>query len=1350
MKNVLSRLFSVLALLTLAACGGGGGDSGTPPFGGGGGSSGNPTLTLAVSSSSVSPSASVTLTATVRDGKGAPLSGIVVTLSTGRSDLVTLGATSVLTDALGEGKITIAAQTNGITGADEVSGVATLGTTTVQSRVGLSVTGAAPSIQASVFSTTLRASAGPVSFSAVVRDARGQPLAGQIVSFASQTGAVRVGQASALTDASGTASTTVVPADASVGSADTLLASVTVSGRTLQSPVNVQVVSETPSIALLVTPSQNVGSSSPATVQAIVRDAAGSAVPNAVVSFSSRFGLGSFSAQTAATAAGTGSANVVLKPVAANTTGADIVVATVTVAGITRTAEQVVQFVGSAVPTTPLLLVNLSASTVTPQVPATVSLQLFDGSQQPVAGAVVSLATTRPSLGVLGAASVLTDSQGRATTTLSSAAAGFSGADELVASATVGGTRVQGTVGFTVSAAAPTIQIALAPDSALKVSAGPAQLSATVRDATGQARAGQLVRFESVFGLATLSAPSAVTNASGVAAVTVTPTSPLTNAADTLRVSTTLAGTALEATKSVDLVRESPSIDLVFTGTSSASTGSPAGLKATVRDIQGALVPNAVVRFSTQGGLGTFSANTAATGADGSASAFVSPATASTVGADTVVASTTVNGVTVNASQVVQFVSGAGTGSSTLRIALSSTSISSAAPATVTATLIDARGSPVPGQVITFATVRGLARTNVGTSLTDSAGTATVVLSPTSPTGAGADEIVGSVTFAGASLSDTKGFQINATNVALSFAALPAGFRLAEYGQTTLTLNLTGASVGAPVNVSISSSCVSQGKATLSPSTLTATGATAALQYRDNGCGALQTTDELQAVVVGSANAASLSLPLSRPGVSSIGFVQALPEAIYLKASGFVESSNVTFEVRDAAGNPLRDEPVRLTLLTGAGGVLMEGKGVGEAFDARSDAQGRVAVRVNSGTLPTPVRVLASISLTGGTVVSTVSSNLSVGIGLPSQLNFSMSMGSRNIEGYNIDGTANTYNIIAADRSGNPVPTGTSINFVTEGGTVEAIKQTQLVNGLARATANFISAEPRPVDGRVTVVAYALGEESFIDLNGNNVYDSGEPFQDLGNIFKDRNFDGVFDPAIEEFVPVGINNGSACVSSGNPLLDLDPNIPSIPGTCSGTWSGAGQVYVRRAVETVLSTSTARPLWASVGQAGSAGLESGCSRVRLQTGAQLPTAAAPPSRIFAQVGGDTWYSTAAEGSLRFITADANPGRLKTGLPADFDRTDASNYIVLPRLNPMAAGTTITATSPTTGFNPTVSGGTPVADTSEATYSVVGYSFTDATVTRGTLFVTFKSPSGLGTTVEIVVDRSRNATTTCAAP
>ncbi|MDZ7591705.1 MAG: hypothetical protein U5L05_13735 [Rubrivivax sp.] len=396
----------------------------------------------------------------------------------------------------------------------------------------------------------------------------------------------------------------------------------------------------------------------------------------------------------------------------------------------------------------------------------------------------------------------------------------------------------------------------------------------------------------------------------------------------------------------------------------------------------------------------------------------------------------------------------------------------------------------------------------------------------------------------------------------------------------------------------------------------------------------------------------------------------------------------------------------------------------------RSHALGRVAVRVNSGTLPTPVRINARLQ-GSNPVIATVSSNLSVAIGLPSQLNFSLSQGTKNIEGYNIDGTPNTYQIIAADRSGNPVPAGTSINFVTEGGQVEAIKQTQIVSGIARTTANFVSSEPRPVDGRVTITSYALGEESFLDTNGNNVRDAGEPFQDLGNIFKDRNFDGIYSATVDEFVPLAVNNSLDCAVPGNNLLLLDASIPSMPATCDGAWSGAGQVYVRRATETVLSTSAARPLWAST-----RGLDASCRKITLQVGPN-PNQTAP----FTLVAGDTWYG-GKDGTLSFIAADANPGRLNPGIdptaPA-FDRNNVANWEQLPRYNPMAAGTVISASTPTAGLTVTLGGGSPVPSTTEASHASVAYSFTDDEVFGGVIFVTFRSPSGTGTTVSVPVVR-----------
>ena len=69
--------------------------------------------------------------------------------------------------------------------------------------------------------------------------------------------------------------------------------------------------------------------------------------------------------------------------------------------------------------------------------------------------------------------------------------------------------------------------------------------------------------------------------------------------------------------------------------------------------------------------------------------------------------------------------------------------------------------------------------------------------------------------------------------------------------------------------------------------------------------------------------------------------------------------------------------------------------------------------------------------------------------------------------------------------------------------------------------------------------------------------------------------------------------------------------------------------------------------------------------------------------------------------------------------------------------MAAGTTVTASTPTTGLKLTI-GGTPVPNTSEASAASVGVGFD--TVSAGVVFVTFTSPSGLGTTYAINVQQT----------
>lgn len=643
---------------------------------------------------------------------------------------------------------------------------------------------------------------------------------------------------------------------------------------------------------------------------------------------------------------------------------------------------------------------------------------------------------------------------------------------------------------------------------------------------------------------------------------------------------------------------------------------------------------------------------------------------------------------------------GSGNSGVSMTLALSSTTVTAAAPATVSATIKDATGAAIPGQVVAFSTSASLGSFSATSALTDANGVASVSLSPAASSSTGADTVVATATVKTAALTASAGFQLTATDVTItSFVSDVA--TLAAYGQTTLTVSLSGTSAASPVNVVLASSCVTNAKATLTPGNVTTSTGRATFTYRDNGCGAIATTDSLQASVTGTSITRALSLGTTSPAVASISFSSATPETIYLSGSGFVENSNVRFQVKDANGNGVPNQSVLLEPTTLAGGLKIDGGSV--AVTKVTDGNGDVLVRINSGTVPTPVRVKATLV---GSNISTVSSNLAIAIGLPSQLNFSLSQGTRNIEGFNIDGTTNTYQIIASDRLGNPVPVGTAINFVSEGGQVEAIKMTALSNGLARATANFISASPRPADGRVTVVAYALGEESFLDINGNNVYDPGEDYQDLGDVFLDRLFNNAYNAAEDQFFSLSLSGAQACLSAASDILKVDATIPSRPGSCVAGW---GRAYVRRAVETVFSTSSARPLYGTRLPSGS--YASTCPLPTPLT-TSYDAAGAAIKTSFYPFGSVGVYNLPAAGVMSLIAADANP----------------------VSFNPMAAGTVIAA-SATDGLTVNVVGGSPVPSSNSPTNAAVNYKF--ETASSGTITMTFTSPSGFATAVPVFV-------------
>lgn len=499
--------------------------------------------------------------------------------------------------------------------------------------------------------------------------------------------------------------------------------------------------------------------------------------------------------------------------------------------------------------------------------------------------------------------------------------------------------------------------------------------------------------------------------------------------------------------------------------------------------------------------------------------------------------------------------------------------VSSGVSGTVKATLTDATGAVVPNSVVTFTTDPTLATLTpvAGTALTDATGVASITLNAVGlASGAATITATAQVGTPPAAVTGTLGYAVGASAVTVSAPALGVA-TLSAFGTTSISVTVSsgGVPVTTPQNVTFNSACGSSGKAVLGTAVATVDGV-ATGSYRDNGCAG---TDAITATAVGVTSAAT-SLTITPPTVGSIQFVSATPSSISLKGTGGVSTSQVVFKVLDSGGNPFSGQAVTFGLSTAVGGITL----TPATGTATSDASGQVVTNVNSGTVSIPVRVTATTpGATAGSTLSTQSSGLTITTGIPAQDSFSLSATKLNPEFRDIDGNTTVLTARLADHFRNPVPDGTVVNFTTEGGSIIASCQTTA----GACSSTMTSQAPRPVDGRATVLAYAIGEESFIDLNGNGVadlvpnemIDLNGASTDMPEAFRDDNENGVRD-ANETFIdfngdriyngPDGKYNGVLC----------DNVTPPPAGSSAGTCSPTKSINVRGSLVIVFSGSTA--------------------------------------------------------------------------------------------------------------------------------------------------------------------------------
>jgi hypothetical protein len=503
-------------------------------------------------------------------------------------------------------------------------------------------------------------------------------------------------------------------------------------------------------------------------------------------------------------------------------------------------------------------------------------------------------------------------------------------------------------------------------------------------------------------------------------------------------------------------------------------------------------------------------------------------------------------------------------------------SVTFGSPVHVVATVRDAQGAPVVNTVVSFAAASSMVVFSPASAsaLTGADGVASIMLDSASLNEAGATTLTASaqvsVTRNGETTMDTYtsvplGVALNASTVTLGALSLGQP-SISAYGTSVVSVPvlINGQAATSPIAVNFSSPCVSSSKATLS-SPVTSINGVATATYKDDNCAA---GSDLITAAVGNVSA-SATLLVATPAASNIQFVAASPAVIGIQGAGSTlpQSSAVKFKVVDRNGNGKPGVQVDFSSLqvSASGGITLS------PTEAVSDAQGEVTTSVISGSTPMPVTVKASVR--DAATIVTQSNTLTVTTGLPAQDFFSLSVQTYNIEGLNHDGVTSGLTVIASDRLGNPVPDGTAVNFITEGG---QIVPPSCTTASGTCSVSFKSAQFKPSNGRVTVLAYAVGEDSFVDANGNNVYGAGETFHDLGYPFIDANENGVSDGDEQYLSFSNVSAPVACQTHSAGGVAALPgsyvHAPSVTNSCDGVW---GKNYVRR--QTVITLSGSRPV-----------------------------------------------------------------------------------------------------------------------------------------------------------------------------
>jgi hypothetical protein len=481
------------------------------------------------------------------------------------------------------------------------------------------------------------------------------------------------------------------------------------------------------------------------------------------------------------------------------------------------------------------------------------------------------------------------------------------------------------------------------------------------------------------------------------------------------------------------------------------------------------------------------------------------------------------------------------------------------------ATVTDANSAAVNTALVSFSVSDAtVAKLVDNSALTNSLGVSTAVkVQPASLSSRGAAVLTATSVVGKTTVTTSMNFQVTASNVTLgTMSATPAALGAFQNAAVSVQALVDGVAASAGVvSATFTAKCGS-----FSPTTASTDGTGLITSTFQPGGTCPTEGITLSATATGSTVTSSKVVSVTGASASTVNFTGASnPLLVARSVGGAFSRSRLTFKVSDSSGNAMGSQQLVATLSQASINASIQFDGATtDPQVITTGADGLATVGVISGDVFVPVVV--TMSLKSNPSVSATSYGVAVTSGKATQKTISLASVSASMESLGFDGIKNQLTMSASDRLGNPLPMGTVVNFVTNNGIIGGSTGgtcTLGADSTCTITYYSIGGESRPANGRVAILAYLNGEESFVDANGDNVWQPGEPFEAIGWPYIDANENGVYD-AGEQKIGLAPSDTGACTGG----------YPSVANSCNASaWKG--DVIVRKQIIVVQATQNAQ-------------------------------------------------------------------------------------------------------------------------------------------------------------------------------